>query len=679
MNAGDGMLGAVWDGSGVRFRLRSQHASALRLCLFESRDSSLESERIEFARIEPDLWEAYVEGAEPGLRYGVRADGPWNPAEGHRFNPAKLLIDPYARAIDGPLRWHGSLVGGTAGGGPDPRDSAPWLPRSVVVDESFDWAGDRRPQRPWADTVIYECHVKGTTAAHPQVDRALRGTFLGLASEPMIEHLLALGVTAVELMPVQQTFHDRALCERGLSNYWGYSPIAYFAPDERLATGGDGRQVVEFKEMVRTLHRAGIEVLLDVVLNHTGEGGEEGPHICLRGLDNAVYYRLDPTDRRRYLDFSGCGNSLDVRQPAAVTFVLDVLRYWVEAMHVDGFRLDLAASLMRTDGGLDPSGGVIGAISRDPLLSRVKWIAEPWDLGEDGYALGRFGDPWREWNDRYRHALRRYWRGDAGMIGEVATRVAGSSDVFGDRSATAGVNYLASHDGFTLYDTVSYERKHNDANGEGGRDGEEDNASANWGVEGVTDDPRIRRTRFRVLRSMIASLAVSRGVPMLRHGDEIANTQMGNNNAYCQDNPVSWLDWRIDGDRRRLLEFTRRVFALRRRFPMLRGEQFYRGARAGEESPPDLLWLRPDGREMTEADWADESVRALAMRLAAHTESVLIAFNAGTSPVWFELPSSPAGWNEVLCSVERRAPAIRRGRLRMPEHSIAILVEGEPR
>ncbi len=668
----------MWDGRGVRFRVRSRHATAVSLCLFAEGQPSDELDRRQLERIESDLWETYLEGAGPGLRYGLRAEGPWDPAGGHRFNAAKLLIDPYARALDGPARWHETLAGQAAGGGPDPRDSARHVPRCLVVDPSFDWAGDERPQTPWADTVIYECHVKGMTARHPDVEPALRGTYLGLASEPVLEHLRALGVTAVELMPVQQTFHERALCERGLSNYWGYSPIAWFAPDPRLATAGDGRQVHEFKEMVRRLHAAGIEVLLDVVLNHTGEGGEDGPHLSLRGLDNALYYRLDSAGR--YLDFSGCGNSLDTDEPAAVALALDVLRYWVEEMHVDGFRLDLAAALMRDGERLDPACGVIGAISRDLVLSRVKLIAEPWDLGPEGYALGRFGRPWREWNDRYKRALRRYWREDEGMIGELATRLAGSSDVFRGRSPAASVNYVTCHDGFTLYDLVSYEHKHNEANGEQGRDGEDDNLSSNWGAEGETEDRRIRCTRFRLMRALIASLAVSRGVPMLRHGDEIANSQSGNNNAYCQDNSTSWLDWNLDTDRQHLLEFTRRALSIRRRLAALRGDFFFQGGRADDGRPVDLLWLRPDGRVMTESDWADERARALGMWIRDRSGSLLVTLNAGASPVWFDLPlEGSARWTEVLSSVDRRGAPIAGGRLRVPEHGVSVLVEGEPK
>ncbi len=683
-------LGPSKEGGGVVFRLWSAHASAVELCLFDADDLEKERERIPLEPVGDGTWQTLVEDAPAGVAYGYRVFGPWDPARGHRFNPAKLLLDPYARAISGPLRWSDSLRGETGPRDdprPDTRDSRGAMPRCLLIDEEFDWRGDRRPAVPWRDTMIYECHVKGMTVSHPDVDPAERGRYLGLASEPVIEHLRALGVTTVELMPVHQTFHDQSLCARGLTNYWGYSPIALFAPDERLASGARGQQVTEFKEMVCRLHAAGIEVLLDVVLNHTGEGGSGGPWLCLRGVDNAGYYRLDPNDPRRYVDFSGCGNALNIESPAVRAYLLDVLRYWVREMHVDGFRFDLALALARTEHGVDLPGPLLDEIGADPLLSSVKLVAEPWDLGPYGYALGRFGEPWREWNDRYRQSVRRFWRCDNGVLGEMATRLAGSSDLFEyfGENPLASINYIASHDGFTLLDLTSYERKHNEANGEAERDGADDNASCNWGVEGPTDNPRIRRLRFRLMRNFLATLALSQGVPMIRHGDEIGNSQFGNNNAYCQDNEIGWLDWRLDRDRQRLLDFAREAFALRRRVPWLVRERFFRGKHAESRAATDLVWLHPEGHEMTEAQWSHTAAHVVGMLVQCESLqdeecgaacALLAVLNAGASPTHFVLPalSRLGRWQEVLCSVERRGEAIDDGALRVPEHGVSVLL-----
>ncbi len=632
-------LGPWWDGDKTRFAVFSANASAIDLCLFDDDGS----ERRVAMQHDDGIWHAERTDAAPGQLYGYRAHGPWQPQDGHRFDPAKLLMDPMARAITGGPRWHPSL----ASASPQDRDTAAWMPRCVVVDSAFDWQEDKPPRTPWQETVIYECHVRGMTRQHPEVDEDLRGTYLGLASPPVLEHLQTLGVTAVELLPVHQIASEPHLQRRGLSNYWGYSPLGFCAPHSGYATGGRGEQVEEFKTMVRELHRAGIEVLLDIVFNHTAEVDHHGPVLCLRGLDNHGTYRLRPDDASLYVDFTGCGNTLDFRRRAVRRLVLDSLRVWVQEMHVDGFRFDLATVLGRSsehDDGFDPRAAVFEEIASDPVLAGVKWIAEPWDLGPDGYQLGNFPDGWGEWNDRFRDTVRRFWRGDAGVLADLATRFAGSRDRFRSKGPLRSINYVTCHDGFTLADLVSYERRHNQANGEENRDGNPNNASRNWGHEGPTDDPSIRSLRSRAQRNLLATLLFSQGVPMLLHGDEIGRSQGGNNNAYCQDNEVAWVDW-SDMDRE-LLAFVRHLIAIRKRYPALREKTF--------PDETELSWWRPDGNGMTPEDWHDPERRMVAifLRGKGNSDDLLLFLNSGDFEVSFKLPApcqaSEMPWRELI-------------------------------
>jgi isoamylase len=614
-------LGATWDGEGVNFALFSEYATAVELCLFDHPDAPHETARITLAEHEEFVWHVYLPDVRPGQLYGYRVRGPYAPEEGHRFNAAKLLIDPYAKAITGPIRWSDALYGYVPG---DPSedlsfnsdDSAGAMPKCVVVESAFSWGDDRPPRTPWNRTVIYECHVKGLTQLHPGVPPALRGTYLGLATDTVIDHLLALGITAVELMPVHHFVDDRHLVERGLRNYWGYNSLGFFAPEVRYATGGRGEQVAEFRTMVKRLHRAGIEVILDVVYNHTAEGNHLGPTLSLRGIDNAAYYRLVPDAPRYYMDFTGCGNSFAMVNTRAIQLIMDSLRHWVLDMHVDGFRFDLAPVLARELHEVNRLGTFFDIIRQDPVLSQVKLIAEPWDLGPDGWQMGNFPAGWAEWNARFRDGVRRFWRADPGLVGDLATRLSGSSDLFAPsaRLPYASINFVACHDGFTLGDLVRYEHKHNEANGEDNRDGTDDNASRNWGVEGPTESVPIRGIRRRIMRNFLATLAFAQGVPMLTAGDEMGRTQQGNNNAYCHDDALGWVDWTSDDEARALLEFTRRVFAIRREHPGLRRRRFFR-AEAG--TAPDVTWLRPDGNEMAHEDWTDPHGHVLGMLIHA--------------------------------------------------------------
>ncbi|HHN72800.1 MAG TPA: glycogen debranching enzyme GlgX, partial [Thermopetrobacter sp.] len=571
-------LGATWDGVGVNFAIFSEHATRVELCLFDSVDAERESVRIPLPERTDMVWHGYVPDLIPGQLYGYRVYGPWDPEQGHRFNPNKVVFDPYAKAVGRPLRWADELYGYTYGHPSadlkmDERDNAAWAPLAAVIDPAFTWGDDRRPNTPWHNTVIYEVHVKGFTKLHPEVPELLRGTYSGLASEPAIRHLKELGVTAVELMPVHHHAYERHLVEHNLSNYWGYNTLAFFAPDTRYAAATQPAEAVrEFKRMVRVLHAAGLEVILDVVYNHTAEGNHLGPTLSLRGIDNAAYYRLSPENRRYYVDFTGCGNTLNMVHPRVLQLIMDSLRYWVLDMHVDGFRFDLASTLARELHEVDKLGAFFDIIHQDPVLSQVKLIAEPWDLGEGGYQVGNFPVGWTEWNGRYRDTVRAFWKGDGGMMSEMATRLAGSSDLYehSGRRPYASINFVTCHDGFTLQDLVSYNEKHNEANLEGNRDGENNNLSWNCGVEGPTDDPAIVALRERQKRNFIATLMLSQGVPMISGGDELSRTQRGNNNAYCQDNEISWYDWQLDERRRDFLEFVRYVVKLRREHPVLR-------------------------------------------------------------------------------------------------------------
>jgi len=673
------VLGAHWDGEGTNFALCSEHATAVELCLFDGPDDAREALRVPFKERTGSVWHAYLPDLMPGHLYGYRVHGPWAPARGHRFNPAKLLLDPYARAISGTIRWSDALSGHVVGHPeqdlvPDPRDSAGGLPKCVVVEPAFTWGDDRPPRTPWADTVLYECHVKGMTMRHPEVPGPLRGTYLGLASEPILRHLRSLGVTAVDLLPVCHFVTERLLGDRGMVNYWGYNPIGYFAPDVRYATGRLGQQVTEFKTMVKRFHRVGIEVILDVVYNHTAEGNHLGPTLCFRGLDNIAYYRLDPTNPRHYLDYTGCGNTLDIRRPEALRLVLDSLRYWVEELHVDGFRFDLAPVLGRDPDELDSRARFFEFVRQDPILAGVKLIAEPWDLGPGGYQLGRFPAGWAEWNGKYRDSVRGFWRGDPGQLPEVATRLTGSPDLFeaAGRPPQAGVCFVTCHDGFTLLDLVSYERKHNEANGEENRDGGDHNLSRNWGVEGTTEAGHITRMRERMQRNFLATLACSLGVPMLSHGDEIGRTQHGNNNGYCQDNPTTWVDWQLTPARAELLEFTRALFRLRAAIPLLRRRTF--PALAAGDRPAELQWLRPDGAPMTADDWTHAHAHALSMLLSDGADAVLISLNAGGRARAVSLPMMPrpGTWRELLRTSHTDSEAAH-GAASVPSRSLVLL------
>ena len=658
-------LGATWDGEGVNFALFSEHAERVELCLFEA-SGRRELQRLALREHTDQVWHCYLPEARPGMVYGFRVRGPHRPDEGQRFNPHKLLLDPYARSIVGALRWSDALFGYVIGHKRedlsfDRRDSAPGMPKCKVIDPAFTWGEDRRPNVPWNEMVIYEAHVRGLTIRHPEVPPALRGTYAGLACTPVVEHLRRLGVTTVELMPVQAFVDDRTLVERGLRNYWGYNTIGFFAPDLRYSASG---KVAEFKTMVKTLHSAGIEVILDVVYNHTAEGNQLGPTLAFRGIDNAAYYRLVEGDRRYYLDYTGCGNTLNMRHPRVLQLLMDSLRHWVVDLHVDGFRFDLASALARELHEVDRLGAFFDLLRQDPVLNQVKLIAEPWDLGAGGYQVGNFPAGWAEWNDKYRDTIRAYWKGDGGLIGEFARRITGSSDLYGrsGRRPYASVNYVAAHDGFTLTDLVSYNEKHNEANLEENRDGHNHNLSWNCGVEGPTDDPAIRALRARQKRNLLGTLLLSQGVPMLLAGDELGRTQRGNNNAYCQDNEISWVDWQPDDEREALVAFVQRVIALRRAHPVFRRRDFFHGRPLRGRDVKDILWLKPDGAEMTEEEWDQHFARCLGVYLPgeALTETdrrgrpvvdanFLLLFNAHHEPIPFALPDlGGAPWRGVL-------------------------------
>jgi glycogen operon protein len=626
-------LGATWDGRGANFALFTEHATAVDLCLF---DDQGQETRVRVPWRSLYVWHVYVPGVRPGQRYGWRVHGPFDPAHGHRFNPNKLLVDPYARALDGSVDLRGPVYSyvrdeGRAKAGPllegdrvrrpdasvDTRDDAAFMPKAVVTDDSFDWGDDRAPRVPWHNALLYELHVRGFTQRHPGVPEAQRGTYLGLASDEAIRHLVSLGVTTVELMPVHEHMDEAFIMTRGLTNYWGYSTLAYFAPDRRFATHG-GDAVREFKTMVKRLHAAGIEVVLDVVYNHTCEGDEYGPTLSLRGIDNRVYYRLDALDRSRYLDYTGCGNTLDATHPQVLKLVTDSLRYWVTEMHVDGFRFDLAPALARgTHGDVDRIGAFFAVVHQDPVLSRIKLIAEPWDVAAGGYQVGNFPILWTEWNGRFRDTVRSFWRGDRHAVPDLGYRLTGSSDLFADdgRHPHASINLVTAHDGFTLRDLVTYARKHNEANGENNRDGLDDNASQNCGVEGDTQDAHVLAARRTIARSLAATLFLAQGVPMLEMGDELWRTQRGNNNPYCHDSDLTWVDWTPALDSEAMLGYVRQVADLRRRHAAFRRHDFLQGAAANGSRGKDIMWLRPDGREMTAADWSEPRYAALAFRL----------------------------------------------------------------
>jgi isoamylase len=661
-------LGATWDGQGVNFALFSEHATRVELCLFDAPDATREARRIVLREQTAHVWHGYLPDVGVGQIYGYRVHGPYAPAQGQRFNAQKLLLDPYAKAIARGLVAHEGVYELEAGS-LDPRDSAAVAPLASVVAPGFGWGEDRQLRIPWRDTIVYELHVRGFTRRHPGVPEALRGTFAGLASPAALEHLRALGVTAVELMPVHYPIDERFLAERGRSNYWGYNTLGFFAPNPRYAASGVAGAVDEFKSMVRSLHAAGIEVILDVVYNHTAEGDQRGPTLSFRGIDNAAYYRL-ADDRSRYVDFTGCGNSLNVAHPRVLQLIMDSLRYWVLEMHVDGFRFDLASALARELLEVDRLGSFFDIIQQDPVLSEVKLIAEPWDLGPGGYQVGNFPVLWTEWNGKYRDTVRRFWKGDGGVLGELASRLAGSSDLYqrNGRSPHASLNFVTAHDGFTLRDLVSYERKHNEANGEQNRDGSDHNDSWNCGCEGPTDDLGIQRLRGQQQRNLIATLLLSQGVPMLLAGDELGHTQHGNNNAYCQDSPIAWIDWDLTADQRALFACVCALIQLRKTQPVFRRRRFFQGRPIHSSELKDLYWLRPDGMEMSLEDWQAGHARTLAMALpgdqideldergeAIAGESFAILVNAQDHTVPFLLGARrlPLRW---VCVLDTAAP-----------------------
>jgi isoamylase len=694
--------GANWDGEGVNFSLFSEHAEAVELCLFDHPDDAEASHRIQLRDRTDLIWHCYLPDARPGQLYGYRVHGPYDPGRGHRFNPNKLLLDPYAKAISGTIKWDDSLYG-YAIGDPnedlsfDERDSAGGMPKSVVVDSAFTWGDDRKPRTPWNRTVIYECHVRGMTMRHPDLPEGIRGTYLALAHDPIIDHLLSLGVTSVELMPVHQFVADRRLVDTGLTNYWGYNSIGFLAPHVGYATAGRGHQVDEFKTMVKALHRAGIEVILDVVYNHTGEGNELGPTLSLRGVDNASFYRLQPEDPRYYMDFTGTGNSMNMLHPRTIQLIMDSLRYWVRDMHVDGFRFDLAPVLARELYEVNRLGTFFDIIQQDPDLSQVKLIAEPWDVGPGGYQVGNFPIGWAEWNGKYRDCVRRFWRGDPGQVAELAYRLSGSSDLYeaGGRRTYASVNFVTAHDGFTLHDLVSYEQKHNEANGDNNQDGSNENWSRNWGAEGPTDSARVRRIRERMKRNLLATVVFSQGVRMVLGGDELGRTQGGNNNAYCQDNETSWVDWQLDPEDEELLRFTRAILRIFHSNPVLRRRTFFTGRPMADGGVKDLTWVRPDGEEMWHEDWQDPENHILGMLLHGQAtdevdergrpifgDTLLLLLNGGSRSRYFTMPGveGQGSWQELVNTSRPELPrrTVRAEGVMLVAHSLMLLRFGDP-
>lgn len=665
-------LGATWDGEGVNFALYAENAHGVDLCLFNSTEDYEESIKIRINEVSHHVWHVYVPGIQPGQLYGYRVYGPYEPQNGHRFNPNKLLIDPYAKAVSGTIQWHDSLFGYELGNPEEDLsfsdiDSAPYIPKAVVIDHRFDWEGDVSPNIPYHKAVIYETHVKGFTKLHPDIPEEIRGTYAALAHPATINYLKELGITSIELMPVHHFVSDRHLQERGLTNYWGYNTIGFFAPDVRYSSSGVmGEQVFEFKNMVKALHKAGIEVILDVVYNHTGEGNHMGPTLSFRGIDNSAYYRL--TDNRRYyMDYTGTGNTLNARLPSVLRMIMDSLRYWITEMHVDGFRFDLAATLARELHEVDRLSAFFDIIHQDPIISQVKLIAEPWDIGEGGYQVGKFPMGWAEWNGKYRDCLRDYWRGAESMLAEFAERFTGSSDLYkGDyRMPTASINFVTAHDGFTLNDLVSYNEKHNEANGENNNDGESHNRSWNCGAEGPTNDAAVLKLRNKQKRNFLTSLFLSQGVPMIVAGDEIGRTQQGNNNAYCQDNELSWINWQ-EADKE-LLEFTQNLIQLRKNHPVFRRRRWFQGQPIKGIGLHDIAWFLPEGYEMPDENWNHDFAKSLGVFLNGHglrsvgpqgeqviDDNFYVIFNAHHDPMGFVLPPKNYGskWVKILDTAE---------------------------
>ena len=694
-------LGATWDGEGVNFALFSENAEKVELCLFDS-SGEKEVERIEFFEQTDRIWHCYLPYGRLGQLYGYRVYGHYDPKNGHRFNPNKLLLDPYAKSIVGGLDWSYPHFGYEIGGkdedlGFDGKDSAAGMPKCRVVDTSFTWGDDRRPNTSWHETVIYELHVKGFTKQHPEIPPQLRGTYAGLASAPAIEHLTRLGVTAVELMPVHSFIQDKHLVDKGLANYWGYNSIGFFAPEMRYSATGE---IDEFKTMVKRLHSAGIEVILDVVYNHTAEGNHLGPTLSFRGIDNAAYYRLTPEDERYYMDFTGTGNTLNMMHPRVLQLIMDSLRYWITEMHVDGFRFDLASALARELYEVDQLSSFFTIIRQDPVISQAKLIAEPWDVGEGGYQVGNFPAGWTEWNGKYRDEVRAYWKGEGGIVGDLAYRLTGSSDLYehDGRLPYASINFVTAHDGFTLHDLVSYNEKHNEENGEDNNDGEDHSTSWNHGEEGPTDDPEIRRLRSRQKRNMLATLLLSQGVPMILYGDELGRTQNGNNNAYCQDNETSWVDWDLSQEDWNLLAFVRRLIRLRKEHPVFRRRHFFQGRKIQGADIKDITWLDPDGKEMGDEEWDVNHARSLGLQMAGYSkdqydpkgrpeidDDFILLFNAHHEDISFSMPPNPeeARW-EVLVDTSHDAELRPDGTFKpdgdypLRARSMAVLINRQP-
>ncbi|WP_019398526.1 glycogen debranching protein GlgX [Pseudoxanthomonas sp. GW2] len=679
-------LGATWDGLGVNFALYSRHATRVELCLFDERGR--EQERIVLPEYTDEIWHGYLPDARPGQRYGYRVHGPYEPDAGHRFNPHKLLLDPYAKQVAGELKWAPHLFGYTLGHRDldlsfDRRDSAPYMPKCVVIDPAFTWGRERAPATPWDRTVVYEAHVRGLTMRNGAIPEGLRGTFAGLRHDAVISHLKYLGVTAIELLPVHAFVDDQYLLDKGLRNYWGYNSIGFFAPHPRYLSG---TSVTEFKQMVARMHDAGLEVILDVVYNHTAEGNELGPTLSFKGIDNTGYYRL-ADDRRYYINDTGTGNTFDLTNAGALRMVMDSLRYWVREMRVDGFRFDLATILGRERTGFDASCSFLDAVRQDPMLAHVKLIAEPWDIGPGGYQLGNFAPGWAEWNDKFRDNVRALWRGDPGQLAEFATRFTGSADLFDHhgRKPHSSVNFVTAHDGFTLRDLVSYNDKHNLANGEDGRDGSDNNISWNHGAEGETDDPEINALRARQMRNLLATLLLSQGTPMLPSGDEFGHSQQGNNNAYCQDNELAWLDWEAAAapGPQRQAAFVRRLLRLRRHYPQLRRRRFFMGEYDRAHGLHDIAWFRPDGSAMEEGDWHDGERRVLMACLDGQAptsglhqpereDSLVFLFNAGDAPQEFRVPQHLQA-PRLLLSTAEEPPQPEDGAWHLPPRCIVLL------
>ncbi|MDQ9170361.1 glycogen debranching protein GlgX [Oxalobacteraceae bacterium R-40] len=683
-------LGASYDGLGVNFAVFSANAHKIELCIFDEAGRK-ELARLPLPECTNEVWHGYLPEAGPGLLYGYRAHGPFEPLRGHRFNPNKLLLDPYAHQLSGPLRWADALFGYRFNSSRldlsfDRRDSAAAMPKGVVVDDTFNWGNDARPMVPWSKTVIYEAHVRGISMLREDIPAYQRGTFAALANPRFIDHLLKLGVTTIELMPVHAFLQDRFLLEKGLRNYWGYSTLSFFAPEPAYLSKSE---LNEIRRTIRRLHGAGIEVILDVVYNHTASGNEMGPTLCYRGLDNASYFRLIPGNERYYINETGCGNTLNISHPRVLQMVMDSLRYWAESFHIDGFRFDLGVALGREGSGFDPGSGFFDAILQDPVLSRLKLISEPWDIGPGGYQLGNHPPGFAEWNDKYRDGVRRFWRGDAGQRPDFAARLSGSADVFDRRwrKPWASVNYIASHDGFTLEDVLSYTHKHNEANGENNNDGHSENYSANWGIEGATDDQRIVKLRDRVRRAMLTTLLAAQGTPMILAGDEFRRTQHGNNNAYCQDNELSWVNWTLaeTPEAQALIAFIGCLNALRRRFAALQAGHFLHGAHEVSPGIPDIAWFDERGEYLSSEAWQNPEARALAVRRASiapddQPEAVLLFVNAGHEAIEFRFPKPDMAWHLLVDSAEEQTAMrlIEKTSFTVQGHSAVLFANHDP-